>query len=92
MEEQRLKLNGEPISTSTSWADADMDPTKTSYYRVTLTGQTETVCDRTFTPEMATKFYHEIRLNMNVPDASLTYSPDDIQVGDLDGDGNWKSC
>ena len=24
---------------------------------------------------------------MNVPDASLTYSPDDIQVGDLDGDG-----
>ena len=82
-----VKLNGEPISTSTSWADADMDPTKTSYYRVTLTGQTETVCDRTFTPEMATKFYHEIRLNMNVPDASLTYSPDDIQVGDLDGDG-----
>lgn len=82
-----VKLNGEPISTSTSWADADMDPTKTSYYRVTLAGQTETVCDRTFTPEMATKFYHEIRLNMNVPDASLTYSPDDIQVGDLDGDG-----
>ena len=62
-----VKLNGEPISTSTSWADADMDPTKTSYYRVTLTGQTETVCDRTFTPEMATKFYHEIRLNMKVP-------------------------
>lgn len=24
---------------------------------------------------------------MSVPDASLTYSPDDIQVGDLDGDG-----
>ena len=24
---------------------------------------------------------------MNVPDASITYSPDDIQLGDLDGDG-----
>ena len=60
---------------------------KTNVYRVTLANQAETLCDYTFTSEMAEKFYHEIRLNMNVPDASITYSPDDIQLGDLDGDG-----
>ena len=67
--------------------DADIDVSKTNVYRVTLANQAETLCDYTFTSEMAEKFYHEIRLNMNVPDASITYSPDDIQLGDLDGDG-----
>lgn len=81
------KLNENPISNATSWSDADIDATKTNLYRVTLTDQTETLCEFTFAPEMATKFYREISLNMNVPDASVTYSPDDIQVGDLDGDG-----
>ena len=66
---------------------ADIDVSKTNVYRVTLANQTETLCDYTFTSEMAEKFYHEIRLNLNVPDASITYSPDDIQLGDLDGDG-----
>ncbi len=81
------KLNEEPISNTTSWVDADIDVSKTNVYRVTLANQTETLCDYTFTSEMAEKFYHEIRLNLNVPDASITYSPDDIQLGDLDGDG-----
>ena len=82
-----VKLNEEAITNTTCWTDADIDPDKNSYYRVTLAGQTETLCDYTFTSQMATKFYHEIVLNTNVPDLSLTYSPDDIQVGDLDGDG-----
>ena len=82
-----VKLNEEPISNTTSWVDADIDVSKTNVYRVTLANQTETLCDYTFTSEMAEKFYHEIRLNLNVPDASITYSPDDIQLGDLDGDG-----
>lgn len=81
------KLNENPILDATSWTDADMDATKANKYRVTLTDQTKTLCDYTFTPEMATKFYREIRLNLNMPDASLTYIPDDAQVGDLDGDG-----
>ena len=85
--EMEVKLNEEPISNTTSWVDADIDVSKTNVYRVTLANQAETLCDYTFTSEMAEKFYHEIRLNMNVPDASITYSPDDIQVGDLDGDG-----
>ena len=85
--EAEVKLNEEPISNTTSWVDADIDVSKTNVYRVTLANQTETLCDYTFTSEMAEKFYHEIRLNLNVPDASITYSPDDIQLGDLDGDG-----
>ena len=85
--EMEVKLNEEPISNTTSWVDADIDVSKTNVYRVTLAYQAETLCDYTFTSEMAEKFYHEIRLNMNVPDASITYSPDDIQLGDLDGDG-----
>ena len=85
--EAEVKLNEEPISNTTSWVDADIDVSKTNVYWVTLANQTETLCDYTFTSEMAEKFYHEIRLNLNVPDASITYSPDDIQLGDLDGDG-----
>ena len=85
--EMEVKLNEEPISNTTSWVDADIDVSKTNVYRVTLANQAETLCDYTFTSEMAEKFYHEIRLNMNLPDASITYSPDDIQLGDLDGDG-----
>lgn len=85
--ETEVKLNEEPISNTTSWVDADIDVSKTNVYWVTLANQAETLCDYTFTSEMAEKFYHEIRLNMNVPDASITYSPDDIQLGDLDGDG-----
>lgn len=85
--ETEVRLNEKPISNTTSWVDADIDVSKTNVYRVTLANQAETLCDYTFTSEMAEKFYHEIRLNMNVPDASITYSPDDIQLGDLDGDG-----
>ena len=85
--ETEVKLNEKPISNTTSWVDADIDVSKTNVYRVTLANQAETLCDYTFTSEMAEKFYHEIRLDMNVPDASITYSPDDIQLGDLDGDG-----
>jgi rhamnogalacturonan endolyase len=81
------KLNAEPIATATSWADATMDATKTNHYRVTLTGQTATLCEATLTAEQATSFYRAIRLNTNVPEAGITYAPDDTQVGDIDGDG-----
>lgn len=82
-----VKLNEAPITNATSWSDENIDKDKSNTYRVTLANQTETLCEYTFTSDMARKFYREIRLNVNVPDASLTYSPDDIQVGDLDGDG-----
>lgn len=84
---EEVKLNDEPISKTSCWSDADINPNKTNYYRVTLAGQEETLCDYTFTPEMAMKFYREIVLSTSVPDGTLTYAPDDIQLGELDGDG-----
>lgn len=82
-----VKLNETPITNATSWSDKDIDVDKSNTYRVTLANQTESLCEYTFTSDMAKKYYREIRLNVNVPDASLAYTPDDIQVGDLDGDG-----
>lgn len=84
---EEVKLNEEPITKTTCWVDKDIDPAKVNYYRVTLANQEETLCDYTFTSEMATKFYREIVLRSDVPDVALTYAPDDIQLGELDGDG-----
>ena len=84
---EEVKLNDEAIAKTTCWVDENINPAKTNYYRVTLAGQEETICDYTFTSEMATKFYREIILRSDVPDAALTYAPDDIQLGELDGDG-----
>jgi rhamnogalacturonan endolyase len=84
---EERKLNEKPITETTCWVDVDIDPKVTNHYRVTLADQTKTLCERTFTSQMAKTFYHEIKLNMNVPNASLNYAPDDIQLGDLDGDG-----
>lgn len=81
------KLNSEPITDSSCWIDEDVDPTKENHYRVTLTGEDETLCETTFTSQMAQTFYREIKLDMNVPNASVDYQPDDVQVGELDGDG-----
>lgn len=88
--EAEVKLNSEPISNSTCWADETIDPTVNNTYRVTLTGQSQTLCEYTLTTSMAETFYHKIDLSTNVPDASLFYNADDIQVGDLDGDGEME--
>ena len=54
--ETEVKLNEKPISNTTSWVDADIDVSKTNVYRVTLANQAETLCDYTFTSEMAEKY------------------------------------
>lgn len=69
--ETEVKLNEKPISNTTSWVDADIDVSKTNVYRVTLANQAETLCDYTFTSEMAEKFYHEIRLMYNPQTGTL---------------------
>lgn len=86
-----VKLNDEPITDASSWQDVDIDVTKSNYYRVTLTGQSETLCDYTFTADMAKTFYYKIDIdNSQLPDPTLSYSIDDIQVADLDGDGKME--
>lgn len=84
------KLNTEPISNSTCWSDEDINPDIDNHYRVTLTGSSETICEYTFTSLQAQTFYHAIKLSTDVPDGSIIYTADDIQVGDLDGDGEME--
>lgn len=93
--EEEVKLNDEPITNSTCYQDANLNKDVSNYYRVTMVGlddegnptESETICDYTLTSEMAQKFYREIKLTTNVPIPSITYKADDVQVGDLDGDG-----
>lgn len=90
---EEVKLNESPITESSCWVDAKIDPEATNYYRVTQANSTEgepEICKCTFTPEMAKTFYREITLNTNVPDPSLNYLADDAQVADLDGDGQME--
>ena len=85
------KLNDEPISAATCWQDENIDVSQSNRYRVTLTGQSETICEYTFTPELAQTFFYAINVdNSQLPDPSLTYSIDDIQVADIDGDGKME--
>lgn len=81
------KLNSDPITDASCWQDTEIDVTKENTYRVTLAGQSETLCEKKFTPTMASTFYHEIKLDMNVPNPALNYVADDVQIGELDGDG-----
>lgn len=85
--DDEVKLNTDPIVSSTCWSDDAIDVTVNNYYRVTLAGSDETICDYTFTPAMASTFYHKIDLTSNVPNPALSYNADDVQVGELDGDG-----
>ena len=84
---QETKLNETPVTNSTCWADKTINARTTSVYRVTVAGSEQTLCEYTFTPQMAETFYRAIRLNTHVPDQALTYAANDAQVGDLDGDG-----
>lgn len=84
---QETKLNETPVTNSTCWADKNINARTTSVYRVTVAGSEQTLCEYTFTPQMAETFYRAIRLNTHVPDPALTYAANDAQVGDLDGDG-----
>ena len=82
------KLNAAPIADASCWLDETIDPAQTTRYRVTLANQSETLCAYTFTPQRARTFYYRIPVDdSRLPDPSLTYTIDDIQPADLDGDG-----
>lgn len=82
-----VKLNDAPITDASCWQDATIDPTVDNHYRVTLAGQTETLCEYDFTTQKAQTFYHKIALNNAFTDATVNYNADDVQVAELDGDG-----
>ncbi|MCH3985922.1 MAG: hypothetical protein LKH12_06800 [Prevotella sp.] len=86
-----MKLNKVPITDATCYVDSStLNATVSNTYRVTLAGSDSTVCSYTFTPAMAQTFYRKIKLNTNVPDPTLNYEANDVQVGDLDGDGQME--
>ncbi|EKJ89492.1 Rhamnogalacturonan endolyase YesW [Bacteroides finegoldii] len=98
IDSEEKKLNEEPIINSSCWQDATLNKEVANYYRVTMIGtdgegqptESETICEYTLTSEMANKFYREIKLTTNVPIPSINYKADDVQVGDLDGDGEME--
>lgn len=85
-----VKLNKEPIASSTNWKDLTADVSKENVYKLCLAGKQEELAAYTFTPAMAQTFYKSIPLNKNVPDPSQTYYANDAAVGDLDGDGEYE--
>lgn len=86
-----VKLNDKPITDATSWQDVtEVNTAVTNTYRVTLAGDTKTLCSYELTPERAKTFYRAIPLNTNVPDPSIKYAANDAQVADLDGDGEME--
>lgn len=85
-----VKLNKEPIASSTNWKDLTADVSKENVYKLCLAGKQEELATYTFTPAMAQTFYKSIPLNKNVPDPSQTYYANDAAVGDLDGDGEYE--
>lgn len=91
--EAERKLNTDPIVT-TCFLDEDIDVSKNNHYKVTVSGQTEAVCEYDFTSEKAKTYYHKISLNMSPSSIELpengSYVADDIQVGELDGDGEME--
>jgi len=91
---QEVKLNVDALFNSTCFLDENIDVTKSNHYRVTLSGNTETICECDFTPEMAQTYYRKITLNANPSTIELPengyYVADDIQVGELDGDGEME--
>ena len=50
---QEVKLNVDALFNSTCFLDENIDVTKSNHYRVTLSGNSETICECDFTPEMA---------------------------------------
>lgn len=91
---QEVKLNDEALLNSTCFLDENIDATKANHYRITLSGNTETICECDFTPEMAQTYYRKITLNANPSTIELPengyYVADDVQVGELDGDGEME--
>jgi rhamnogalacturonan endolyase len=91
---QATLLNGSPITGSTNFIDTSAPPSQSNRYFVrTVVDGVEQADSASFTMPANTpvRQYLEIPLQVpaggNVNGSSYTYSPGDVSVGDLDGDG-----
>lgn len=87
------KINTEPISGKTNYQDKSADRTNTNTYRLTYSGQTETIGTYTLDATRANKGYPYISIPLQATTdvhATYPYEANDVSVGDLDGDGEYE--
>ncbi len=89
---QETKLNQKPIGESTFFTDNGVDVSVDNVYRVAVSGKTAEERGATYalTSARAAKPYIEIPIHPvpGYPDGA--YAPNDVTVGDLDGDGEYE--
>lgn len=83
---RRVRLNKAPLTEGTNFLDDDADPSQAhSYYVTSITKGKESEPSRSFTLPANAPPYLSIPLQ-TPPD----YTPNDVSVGDLDGDGEYE--
>ena len=87
-----VKVNATPIKGRTNYQDKTADRTKTNSYRLTLSGQTETIGQYTMKAEQASGGLPYVQIDLkDTKDVcaldTVWYEANDASVGDLDGDG-----
>ena len=81
-----IKLNAAPLTKGTNFTDETVDTTKQSTYSVkTIVKGKEQNCDKDFNWSPSSKPYLSIPLR-----TPAGYTPNDVSVGDVDGDGEYE--
>ena len=87
-----VKLNSEPIKSSTFYVDEGVDVSKTNIYTVKVCGsdKVEAGAKYTLTPALAEKPYLSFKVKPVEGFEEGAYTPCDATVADLDGDGEYE--
>ena len=87
-DEKPLKLNKTPISASTNYQDGKLDfSLDNSYFVKAIIKGTEQETSKSFTLKASSTAKQYINIPLKTP---LGYTPNDVSVGDLDGDGEYE--
>jgi rhamnogalacturonan endolyase len=83
-----VKLNKQPLTQSTNFIDTTPDPKQTNIYFVKpiLKGK-EQASSASFTLTANTRVQQYLSISLKTP---AGYTPNDVSVGDLDGDGEYE--
>ncbi|MBN2182597.1 MAG: rhamnogalacturonan lyase [Sedimentisphaerales bacterium] len=85
---EAAKLNEKPITQSTNFVDEKIDPSKPNSYfvRAVMNGK-ESEASAPFTLQANAPIQQYVKIPLQTPDG---YTPNDVSVGDLDGDGDYE--